>query len=202
LNLDDNNSSDGEDANVDVDDDAESNPATNSQPSVQMIKAVTGAWRTGALVFAYIMIWLIYFAEGVLSAATGTLAPYIISAFATHSLTPTVGILSSVVGGVTNLALVKALDVFGRPHCRLFCILLAIVGLITMTACSSVQVYAVGQVSQSVGSNGIQYSLTVFVADTTSLRSRGLIQAIVTSSNLIRCWLAGPISAKFLDGPG
>lgn len=193
---------DNEDASVDVDDDGDSTPASDVQPGVQNIEAVTVAWTTGALVFAYIIIWLTYFVEGILSGTMGILNPYVTSAFALHSLTPTVGILSSIIGGVTNLTLAKVLDVFGRPQGFLFCILLATVGLIMMTACSSVQAYAAAQVFQTVGNNGIQYSLTVFVADTSSLRNRGLMQALVSSPNLITCWLAGPISSRFLKGPG
>ena len=44
------------------------------------------------------------------------LLPYVTSTFAEHSLTPTVNILSSVIGGVTNLTIAKVLDVFGRPQ--------------------------------------------------------------------------------------
>lgn len=199
---DDNDDAD-EDTNVDLDDnDAYCIPASDTQPGVQNIEAVTVAWTTSALVFVYIMIWLTYFVEGVLSGTTGILTPYVTSAFALHSLTPTVGVLSSVVGGITNLTLAKVLDVFGRPQGYLFCIVLATIGLIMMTVCSSVQAYAAAQVFQTVGNNGILYSLTVFVADTSSLRNRGLMQAIVSSPNLITCWLAGPISSGFLNGPG
>ncbi|EGE05592.1 siderophore iron transporter [Trichophyton equinum CBS 127.97] len=172
------------------------------QPGVQSIEAVTVAWTSRALIFAYAMIWLTYFVEGMLLATTSILTPYVTSTFALHSLTPTVGILSSVIGGVTNLTLAKVLDVFGRPQGYLFCITFATAGLVMMAMCSNVQAYASAQVFQTVGNNGILYSLTVFVADTSSLRNRGLMQAIVSSPNLITCWLAGPISSNFLAGPG
>lgn len=177
-------------------------PDADAQAGVEGIEAVTVAWTTYTLVFAYIMIWLTYFVEGMLSGTTGALTPFVTSDFALHSLTPTVGILSSVIGGVTNLTLAKILDVFGRPQGYLFCIVLATAGLIMMAACNNVEAYAAAQVFQTVGNNGIQYSLSVFVADTSSLRKRGLMQAIVSSPNLITCWLAGPISQGFLKGPG
>lgn len=174
----------------------------SAQEGVQNIEAVTLAWTKNALIFAYVMIWLTYFVEGMLSGTTAALSPYVTSAFALHSLTPTVGILSSVIGGVTNLTLAKILDVFGRPQGYLFCIFLATIGLIMMAACNNVEAYAAAQVFQTVGNNGIQYSLSVFVADTSTLRKRGLVQAIVSSPNLITCWLAGPISQGYLLGPG
>ena len=75
-------------------------------------------------------------------------------------------------------------------------------GLIMMAACNNVEAYAAAQVFYTVGNNGLQYSLSVFVADTSKLRNRGLMQAIVSTPNLITCWLAGPISSGFLRGPG
>ncbi len=186
----------------DNDTDNESTIDTHAQPGVQNIEAVTVAWTTTALIVAYMMIWLIYFVEGMLSGTTAALTPYVTSAFAQHSLTPTVAILSSVIGGVTNLTLAKILDVFGRPQGFLFCICLATVGLIMMAACNNVEAYAAAQVFYAVGNNGLQYSLSVFVADTSSLRNRGLMQAFASSPNLITCWLAGPISSAYLKGAG
>ncbi|KAL4778521.1 major facilitator superfamily domain-containing protein [Aspergillus varians] len=166
------------------------------------LTSVPATWTTTTLVFAYSMIWLVYLVEGTLSATAGILAPYVTSAFAQHSLTPTVGILSSVVGGVTNLTLAKVLDVFGRPQGCLFCIVLATTGLVAMTACSSVKAYAAAQVFQTVGNNGILYTVTVLVADTCSLRNQGLVQALVSSPYLFTFFLAGSVSAGCLNGPG
>lgn len=177
-------------------------PDTEAQPGVQNIEATTLSWTKTALIIAYIIIWLIYFVEGMLSGTIGALTPYVTSAFALHSLTPTVGVLSSVIGGVTNLTIAKILDVFGRPQGLLFCVVLATVGLIMMAACNNVEAYAAAQVFQTVGNNGIQYSLSVFVADTSKLRNRGLMTALVATPNLITVWLAGPISQGYLNGPG
>ncbi|KAK4081206.1 uncharacterized protein Triagg1_2738 [Trichoderma aggressivum f. europaeum] len=165
-------------------------------------EAVVVPWKTSALVLAYIAIWLTYFVEGILSATTGILTPYVTSTFAQHSFTPTVGILSSVIGGVTNLTLAKVLDIFGRAYGLFFCIILATSGLIMTSTCNSVQGYATAQVFQTIGNSGILYSLTVLVADTSSMRNRGLVQAIVSSPNLITPWLSGPISSRFMNGPG
>ncbi|KAI4265247.1 MAG: hypothetical protein L6R38_009559, partial [Xanthoria sp. 2 TBL-2021] len=175
---------------------------SHAQPGVQNIEAVTVAWTTHALIFAYIMIWLTYFVEGMLSGSTAALTPYVTSAFAQHRLTPVVGILSSVIGGVTNLTLAKILDVFGRPQGYLVCMVIATAGLIMMAGCNNIEAYAAAQVFYTVGNNGLQYSLSVFVADTSSLRNRGLMQAFASSPNLITCWLAGPISSGYLNGPG
>ncbi|KAF2877248.1 siderophore iron transporter-like protein mirB [Massariosphaeria phaeospora] len=181
---------------------SESIISAGALPSIQNIEATTVAWSTAAITFAYIMIWLTYFVEGMLNGTAGALNPYVTSAFALHSLTPTVSILSQVIGGVTNITLAKVLEVFGRPQGYLCSVLVATIGLAMMAACNSVQAYAAAQVFFEVGNNGIQYSLSVFIADTTSLRNRGLVHALARSSNLITCWLGGPIAAAFLSGPG
>ncbi|KAL6704545.1 hypothetical protein ACN47E_008055 [Coniothyrium glycines] len=182
--------------------DEDSRVDLHAQVGVQAIEAVTLTWTRHALILAYFMIWCTYFVEGMLSGTNASLTPYVTSAFAQHSLTPTVTIISSIIGGVINLTLAKILDVFGRPQGYLFCICLAVVGLAMMAACNSVEAYAAAQVFYTVGNNGIQYSLSVFVADTSSLRNRGFMQAFASSPNLITCWLAGPISSAFLSGAG
>ncbi|PNP51106.1 hypothetical protein THARTR1_08334 [Trichoderma harzianum] len=182
--------------------DDESSAPSDIDPNINDFEAVAVPWKTSARVLVYTVIWLTYFVEGILSATTGILTPYVTSTFAQHSFTPTVGILSSVIGGVTNLTLAKVLDIFGRAYGLLFCIVLAASGLVMMSTCNSVQGYATAQVFQTIGNNGILYSLTVLVADTSSMRNRGLVQAIVSSPNLITSFLSGPISSKFMNGPG
>ncbi|KAF4454194.1 hypothetical protein F53441_3194 [Fusarium austroafricanum] len=174
----------------------------NVQHGVQNIEAVTISWSKTALMIAFVLIWLVYFIQGLVSGISSALIPYVTSDFAAHSLTPTTGVMSSVIGGVTNLSIAKTLDVFGRPQGFLFCSVLATLGLIMSAACNNVEAYAASQVFYTVGINGVGYSLSVFVADITSLRHRGLIQSICASPTIITAWLGGPISTAFLHGAG
>lgn len=118
---------------------------TNVQPGVQNIEAVTVAWSKTWLMVAYALIWLIYFIQGLVATTVGSFLPYVTSDFALHSLTPTVGIISTVIGGVTNLSIAKILDIFGRPQGYLFSVILAVVGLIMSAACNNVEAYAASQ---------------------------------------------------------
>ncbi|KAK8906822.1 hypothetical protein QC760_005390 [Botrytis cinerea] len=175
---------------------------TTVQKGIQEIEAITITWSRTWLIIAYILIWITYFVQGLVSGVTGSLLPYITSDFAFHSLTPTTSIMSAVIGGVSNLSIAKVLDIFGRPQGYTFCAVLCVIGLIMSASCNNVEAYAASQVFYTVGINGIGYSLSVFVADTSSLRHRGLMQAFVSTPNLITCWLGGPISTAFLNGPG
>ena len=136
------------------------------------------------------------------SSTATALTPYVTSAFAQHSLTPTVGVQSSVTGRVTNLNIAKILDIFGRPQGYFFCVVLATIGLIIMAACNNVEDYAAAQVFYTVRNNSLQYCLSIFVADISPLRNRSLMQAFASSPYLITGRLAGPISSAYLKGPG
>lgn len=70
-----------------------------------------------------------------------------------------------------------------------------------MVACDTIEAYVVAQVFYTVGNNDLQYSLSVFVVDTFSLRNRDLMQVFASSPNLITCWLADPISSTYLKEP-
>jgi hypothetical protein len=131
------------------------------------------------------MIWFVYFVQGLVTGISGSVLPYVTSAFTEHSFTPTTGVMSAIIGGVTNLNITKVLDIFGRPQGYLLYIVLTTIGLIRPATCNNVEAYATSQVFYTIGINGIRYSLSVFVADTPSLRHRGLMQAACDSPYLI-----------------
>ncbi|KAG5944689.1 hypothetical protein E4U53_006829 [Claviceps sorghi] len=174
----------------------------NVQRGVQTMEAMTSVWTKTALAAAYAIIWLVYFVDSLQQATTGNLTPYVTSAFGQHSLTPTVGIVSNIIGGVFKLTLAKVLDVFGRPQGYLASIILTTLGLVIMAVCRSLETYAAAQVFYWLGFNGLGYCLSVFVADTSSLQNRGLALAFTTSPYIITTWISGPLAQALLQGPG
>ena len=107
---------------------------TRFQAGVQDIEAITITWSKTAMIVAFILIWLAYFVQGLVAGISAALVSYITSSFALHSLTASTGVISSVIGGVTNMTIAKVLDVFGRPQGFLFCALLATFGLVMAAA--------------------------------------------------------------------
>lgn len=174
----------------------------DAQAGVQNIEAMISVWTATSLIVAYVMIWIIYFVMLMQQGTLAALTPFVTSAFQEHSLTPTVTVVSSIIGGVFKLTLAKILDVFGRPQGYLLSIILTTLGLIMMAGCTTVELYAAAQVFYTVGQNSLLYNLSIFIADTTSLRNRGLMIAFASSPNLITTWLSGPISEAYLAGPG
>ncbi|KAM5341915.1 hypothetical protein ACJ41O_014946 [Fusarium nematophilum] len=193
---------DPEEAVHDLSGESSSSHHVEVQPGVQKVEAIATVWSLTSLVTAYVLIWIVYFVMLMTQAASNALTPYVTSAFQSHSLTPTVTILSSVVGGVCNLTVAKILDIFGRPQGYAFALVITTVGLVMMAATTNVEMYAAAQVFWTVGNNALLYSVNIFVADTTALRNRGLMTALTASPNIITTWLGGPISEAFLKGPG
>ncbi|KAF2648719.1 MFS general substrate transporter [Lophiostoma macrostomum CBS 122681] len=175
---------------------------TKFQSGVQKAEAINIAWTPKALIAAYVVIWFVYFVQGIISGVSTALIPYVTSDFAAHSLIPTTSLLSQVIAGVSNLCFAKIIDIFGRPHGFLACAAITTIGLIMSASCNGVEAYAASQIFYNVGINTLGYCLTVFIADTSSLRHRGLMQALLNSPNIVTAWLAGPISTAFLNGSG
>lgn len=136
---------------LDSSSDSETPVDENVQAGVQNIQAITSVWTRPALIMAYVSMWIIYFVNSMQQGTTGILTPYVTSAFQSHSLTPTVSIMSSIIGGLFKLTLAKILDVFGRPQGYLLSIVLLTVGLIMMAGCNNVETYAAAQVLYWVG---------------------------------------------------
>ncbi|KAL7789717.1 major facilitator superfamily domain-containing protein [Trichoderma afarasin] len=174
----------------------------DAQAGVQGVEAIAIVWSKTSLVIIYVLIWIVYFVVLMQQGAEAALNPFVTSAFQQHSLTPTVGILASVIGGVCNLTVAKILDIFGRPQGYAMSLIITTIGLIMMAATTNVEMYAAAQVFWTVGNNALLYTVNIFVADTTRLHNRGLMTALTSSPNIITTWLGGPISTAFLDGPG
>lgn len=75
-------------------------------------------------------------------------------------------------------------------------------GLIMMAGCNNVQTYCAAQVFFWVGYLGIDFSLTILIADTTALRSRALMIGFTSSPWLVTTWCTGPAAARILKTIG
>lgn len=80
-----------------------------------------------------------------------TLDPFVTSAFSRHALTPAVGIMSSIFGGLSKLAFAKILDAIGRPYGLGLTMFFWVIGIIMMASCQNVETYAAAQVFSAMG---------------------------------------------------
>lgn len=172
------------------------------QAGIKNVQAITTVWSKSHLILAYVLIFVINFVNAMQQGTTGNLTPYITSSFYMHSLTATTSIMSSLIGGIFKLPLAKILDIWGRPQGFALMTFVMILGLIMMAGCDSVQTYAAAQVFYWLGYNGMSYSLSIFVADTSSLKNRSFMFAYASSPYIATVWITGPLATAFLKGPG
>jgi MFS family permease len=127
--------------------------------------------------------------------------PYVVSEFSSHSLIPTIAIVSNILSGVLKLPVAKIIDSWGRPQGFASTTLLAALGLLLMSLCRDVETYAAAQVIYSVGISGFTYILEIIVADTSSLKNRSLAMAYSSSPYLVTT-LIGPVIASYFTDEG
>ncbi|KZM28275.1 uncharacterized protein EKO05_0010747 [Ascochyta rabiei] len=174
---------------------------TTAEQGVQAIQAVTFVWTKKDLITAYIFMWLIQFMMSFFSGCVGTLTPYVTSSFSQHSLTALTGVISSLVAGLWKLPYAKIMNIWGRPTALVIGVICYIMGLIMMAGCKNVQTYCAAYTFYYMGYNSIDFSMTVFIADTSKLKNRALFIGYASSPWLITTWVYG-MAVDHMVAPG
>lgn len=135
----------------------------DAQAGVRAVEAATKVWSKTHLWAAYGMyvlppipypkasqvsvtdqgfsIWLIYCVISIQEPVVRAMDPYVTSDFALHSLTAATGIVSSIVGALSQIPLAKILDTWGRPQGIALSMAIWDIGYIMMAATNSVEMY-------------------------------------------------------------
>ncbi|KAJ3566346.1 hypothetical protein NPX13_g7166 [Xylaria arbuscula] len=184
----------------DGDYDRDEEPRDAAHGGVQKADAINQVWSKAALVTAYLFIFLCSFAHALQWQVIVNLMPFVVSEFSSHSLIPTIAIVSNVLSGVLKLPVAKIIDSWGRPQGFATMTLVAALGLILMALCRDVQTYAAAQVIYQVGTSGFTYILEVIVADTSSLKNRSLAIAFSSAPYLLTTFIGPPLASYFNEG--
>lgn len=147
-------------------------------------------------------VWLLAFFLNFTSSSVYLLTPYYTSLFEKHSLTALTGVISNIVAGIWKLPYAKIMNIWGRPISLTVGIITCLVGLVMMAACQNVQTYCAAMVFWSTGYNMVDFSITIFVADTSKLRNRGFYLGFVSSPWLITTWVVPPAMERVLAPQG
>lgn len=147
-------------------------------------------------------IWIISFITALSSGIISTLTPFVTSSFQQHSLTATTSIISSMISGLIILPYSKLINVWGRPQGFALMVCSMTIGLIMMAGCNDVQTYCAAQVFYQVGSSAVSFTMTIFIADTTSLKNRAFMIAFESSPWIATVWAYGPASQHILNTIG
>lgn len=120
-----------------------------------------------------------------------TLTTYVTSDFEAHSLTALTSVIASLIAGLWKLPYAKIMNIWGRPFALIIAVSLYVLGLILMAACKNVQTYCAAYTFFYMGYLSIDFSMTVFIADTSKLKNRGLFIGYASSPWLITTWVYG-----------
>ncbi|KAI1752911.1 MFS general substrate transporter [Xylaria castorea] len=186
----------------DEEDDEDPQRALADSPShggVQQADAINQVWSRAALLTAYLFIFLCTFTNALQWQVIFNLMPYVVSEFSSHSLIPTIAIVSNILSGVLKLPVAKIIDSWGRAQGFASTTLLAALGLLLMSLCRDVQTYAAAQVIYQVGISGFSYILEVIVADTSSLKNRSLAVAFSSTPYLVTTFIGPVIASSFTE---
>ncbi|KAK5065001.1 hypothetical protein LTR84_000836 [Exophiala bonariae] len=152
--------------------------AERKQAGVRQVEAITTVWSKQMLVVMFILLYIVSFCDSLLQGVQGNLSPYVTSEFSQHGLLATTGIVASILGGVSSLAIAKIIDIWGRVEGFLAMLLLMVVGIVMKAACQNVQTYAAAHTLYWVGHLGLIYVISIILADTTTLKNRAIIYGL------------------------
>ncbi|KAH8658408.1 MFS general substrate transporter [Xylariales sp. PMI_506] len=189
----------GRPGSVESDDDIPSPSGDDGPGGVQQADAINLVWSRTALLLAYLFIFLCSFAQALQWQILSNLTPYITSEFSSHSLIPTIEIVSSILSGVLKLPISTFIDGWGRPQGLAVMVVVSATGLTLLAASQNIQTYAAARVFYAVGTSGCSYVLNIIVADTSSLQNRTLAFAFQNAPNLFTVFLGPPIARAFYD---
>lgn len=147
------------------------------------------------LVGLWLSILLIYYVFSLGNNTIYNYTPFATSAFGAHSVVATIDVINGIMSGVSKPFIAKMADLWSRPGAMSFSVLFFTLGVIIVAAAQNITAVCVGLVIYTLGNSGINFLSGVLVADITSLQWRAVIQAIITSPNIINGFLAGDIAA-------
>lgn len=124
-----------------------------------------------------------------------SLSLYVVSSFQKHGLLNIGGVLSTIIGACTPLALAKILDIWGRVEGFLFMLLVSCIGMVMKAVSKNVQTYVAAHVLYWVGHIGIRYVIGVIIADMTSLKNRMIFIGFSNTPRIAGAF-AGPVIAE------
>ncbi|KAF9775107.1 hypothetical protein IL306_006803 [Fusarium sp. DS 682] len=168
------------------------------QQGVKKVEAITSVWTKKMLIATFVFLFLVSFVDSLLQNVQSNLIPYVTSAFASHGLLASTGIVASILGAVWNLTLAKIIDIWGRIWGFGAMVLLVVVGMIMKATCNSVEMYAAAHTFYWVGHLGLIYVIDVVVADTTTLRNRLIIMGINYTPTISSTFAGPKIAELFL----
>ncbi|CAE6385752.1 unnamed protein product [Rhizoctonia solani] len=126
------------------------------------------------------------------------------SALNNHSLIATVQVAQTIIVACGKPFIAKLADTLSRPVAYALVVFFYVLGYIVIASAQSVATIAGGIVIYAVGYTGLQLLLQIIIADTTTLKWRGLSSGLVSAPFIINAFAGSEVSASVMapGGPG
>ncbi|KAG9099375.1 hypothetical protein FRC06_005345 [Ceratobasidium sp. 370] len=163
-------------------------------------KVITGKHQ----VFLVISITLAAYMYSLDGSTTWTYLAFAGSALNNHSLIATVQVAQSIIVACGKPFIAKSADAFSRPVAYSLVVFFYVLGYIIIASAQSIGSIASGIVIYAVGYTGLQLLLQIIIADTTTLKWRGLSSSLVSAPFIINAFAGSEVSASVMapGGPG
>lgn len=96
----------------------------------------------------------------------------------------------------------KFADVFGRLEAFCISILLLVLGYMQVATSTNVRRFAAAQLFYAAGGTGLQILQQIFIADTSSLKNRGLLATIPAVPYMVNVWIGSLVGGAILKSIG
>jgi MFS family permease len=114
----------------------------------------------------------------------------------------TANILSTIVGGVLKLPIAKVLNLWGRSEGLIISLIVYILGIIILAACTGPDSYAAGYVLYWIGYDALYVILDVFIADTSGMRNRAFAFGFVSTPFICTAFTGSLAATSFIKTSG
>ncbi|KAI0202429.1 MFS general substrate transporter [Astrocystis sublimbata] len=180
----------------DLSDDAASE---RKQDGVKNIEAVTSVFDKKTLIIMFILLYLMSFVDSLTQAIGDALAPYLTSSFHRHGLLTTAALIARIIGGVISLTIAKIIDIRGRNEGFVIMVFITVIGQILKAVSHNIETYATGYTLYWVGHIGMNYVITIMLADMTTLKNRLIIFGIQATPGIATVFAGSRIAQLFYE---
>ncbi|KAJ5580338.1 uncharacterized protein N7459_006323 [Penicillium hispanicum] len=173
-----------------------------AQFGVQKAEAVALVWGKKAVYATYAWIWVCYFMLSFHEYIGSNVLYYAYSKFQLAPQVTTANILATIVGGVLKLPIGRILTLWGRAEGLMVFLVIYLVGMIILAACTGPNSYAAGYVLYWVGFDAIYLILEIFIADTSGIRNRAFAFGFSTTPYICTAFTGSLAAQSFINTSG
>ncbi|KAI0814226.1 major facilitator superfamily domain-containing protein [Xylaria sp. FL0064] len=178
-----------------VDDDTAS--SQHIQEGVKQVEAVTTVFSRKILITMFILLYLVSFVDALAQSVGDSLTPYVTSSFGQHGLLTTASLIARIIGGVISLTIAKIIDIWGRCEGFIFMVVVTIIGEILKAVSHDVESFAAGTTLYWVGHIGMNYVITIMLADFSIFHNRLILFGLQNTPGIVTVFASSRIADLF-----